>query len=482
MIQLPGYQPSTTSRPLQGISGEAAAAPARALQSVANGIGAIGNAAGQIAIDLSRLDNARKLSESRQTLAQNYSQFQIDLQSETDPQARLDKTQKFIDGQRTALFDPDHAPVVKQALDTHISAFASSASITAAQDAANLTTRRATLAFKNELEDATRSNNREQFDTALETASSALGLVPEEIEGMRQDFDRNSQYLSQQLQAEDSPLDAIEALESAAFLEYNTDLYPEDRDRLLKFANQQLQFKRGEQLELLEEAAATGNLSKKDIEAAEFLTPKDARAFANILKESSPPSQQEYLQAWKLTTTLREARSNPAVSDDDYRLMHNDTRATILNSIPPNLQGDLKKELGYTSPAGRNATSPATGSDRKDLIASGSAQINRAYDANFWGDTSKDAPYATKEKAAQNAEDARREMINYVNSKTPLPTITELRQFVYDQNGQSLDDSEPLISVEPNFSIDTNQLREFLKLPGTGPNVPPEYDLLPPKE
>ncbi len=67
MIQLPGYQPVASTSLLPAASGDAAAAPARSLLSVAQGIGGIGEVVGGMASDLLRVDNGRDLSEGRRT-------------------------------------------------------------------------------------------------------------------------------------------------------------------------------------------------------------------------------------------------------------------------------------------------------------------------------------------------------------------------------------------------------------------------------
>ena len=490
MIQLPGYQPVSQTQVIASASGEAAAAPSRALQSVAQGIGSLGDVAGTIATEMMRVDNGRKLSEARQTLAQNYAQFQIELQTETDPQARLDKTNSFLQGQRSLLYDPDHAPIVSQAIESHLSDFTSSASITAAQDAAQLITKRATQAFQNEVATATRNNDREGYEKAKTTARESLGLTPEEIFRMDEDFDRSVAFNSTTLAIENYPADTLESLQSDSFLIDNPGLYPEDREKLIRYAKQQIQTKRGEEIELLEEAMFTGKLTPPDIEAAEHLTAKDRAAFSSSLQkqeQEAPISQQEYLQAWKITDVLREARNDPKVSDEQYRVIHNEARTDILNRIPSNLQGDLKRELGYLTPAGRSTVDNPTGTNREDLNSIARAQIKRAHEAGLYGNTDTDAPYEEQEKAARKAEDLRRAAQKFIESRDIPPTVEEVRRHVETLNGQSIDGDTPLIPLIPErFSIDADALREILTLPGNGENIPPGAAtinpiLLPPK-
>lgn len=475
-ISLPNYQLTSGGQPAPLINGNAAAAPFTALQSVASGINQSGKVLSGIAQDMLRVKNATDVSESRQALAENYSQFRLDLQSETDPQARLDKTTAFLEQQESSIFNPDHAPIVRDQLTQHFSDFASRATIFAAEDAQKLSVKRATLAFQSELTAAKESGNREQYEAARDTARDALGLVPEEIHALDDDFDRTTQILGNRLQAQDSPLDAIESLESDSFLSNNPHLTPDDQQQLLRFAKSQAQHKRSEEIDLLEEALIMGKLNPVDIEAAPHLTIKDRRSLATAYEKSKgeePISQQEYLNAWKVADTLRAARTDPKVTDDAYRLIHNEARADILARVPPSLQGDLKKELGYLSPAGRDASAPAKPSDRAELESIARSQITRAHNAGALGETGSDASYAANEKSARRAEDIRLEVKKFITDN-PKATAPEIRAFTDSLIGNSIGSDTTLLEAIPapfsigddiDFLINPNQATDLVLPP-----------------
>jgi lysozyme len=181
MIRLPDT-PTFASAGLGApqVSAEAAAAPARALGTIAGAIGQASDGFVKLGHDLARIDNARTLSETNQQLAANYAQLQIDLQSVNDPQERLTKTNAFLAEQKSSLIPAGAPPVVRQALESGFSDFTSRAQINAAKDAADLTVKRATLALGNEIDSAYQTLDQDAHRKALDNATASGLLLPEQ--------------------------------------------------------------------------------------------------------------------------------------------------------------------------------------------------------------------------------------------------------------------------------------------------------------
>ena len=181
MIRLPDT-PTIQSTGLGAptVSAEAAAAPARALGAIAGAVGQLSDGFTKLGQDLARADNSRQFAEAHEKLAANYAQLQIDLQKEPDPQARLDRTTAFLAQQEGSLVPSSAPPVVREKLGSYFAEFSSRAKITAAQDAAQLTVKRATLALANRIDAAYESLDPEEHRLALDIAADAGVLFPEQ--------------------------------------------------------------------------------------------------------------------------------------------------------------------------------------------------------------------------------------------------------------------------------------------------------------
>jgi GH24 family phage-related lysozyme (muramidase) len=181
MIRLPDTPTfASTGLGAPQMSAEAAAAPARALGTIAGAIGQASDGFVKLGHDLARIDNARTLSETNQQLAANYAQLQIDLQSVNDPQERLTKTNAFLAEQKSSLIPAGASPVVRQALESGFSDFTSRAQINAAKDAADLTVKRATLALGNEIDASYQTLDLDAHRKALDNATASGLLLPEQ--------------------------------------------------------------------------------------------------------------------------------------------------------------------------------------------------------------------------------------------------------------------------------------------------------------
>jgi hypothetical protein len=383
----------------------AAGAVGQALGSLAQSIGGVSDAFGQHAQRLQKMENVNTISTERNRLSEDYTHFQVENQKEMDPEKRIQNTLDFLGAQDSAFKGADFNPYVRETLTSHFDEFATRARIASVEDAANLSIKRATQALGNEVSGSYRDNDRGRFDGALKLGRDAGIVTPEQELDMTNDFDRHTQFQSNSLQAEEMPTAALEALEKDDFLTVHPNLFPEDVDKLKRFAKQQIQVKRGEEFDTLEEGILKGKVGGSDIEAAENLTEKDRRALYDTLQKEigeSPISQMDYLRAWKSLDGLREMRMNPKVSQDQYRLLHNELRSRILSIIPPSKQGDIKKELGYLSPAGRDPNEPLKKSDllsqRKAYMRAG---FGRALARGNFGDMSEEGDPIVQERAAR---------------------------------------------------------------------------------
>jgi GH24 family phage-related lysozyme (muramidase) len=162
------------------MSAEAAAAPARALGAIAGAVGDASDGLVKIGHDLARIDNARMISEARTNRAAAYSQLQIELQKETDPQARLARTNAFLAEQKASMIPAGAPPAVREALALDYEDFSTRTQIAAAQDAATLTTKRATLALGNEIDSAYETLDEAKHRAALDNATASGLLLPEQ--------------------------------------------------------------------------------------------------------------------------------------------------------------------------------------------------------------------------------------------------------------------------------------------------------------
>ena len=469
VTEIPNLQGQAINAP--GMSANAAGAPGQALGSLARSIAGVSDAFAEKAHQIQDSENVRIISETRNRISEEYALFQVENQKDPDPENRINNTLKFLQSQKGSIDGADYSPYVKDSLTQHFDTFANRARISSIEDAANLTVRRASLALDNELTNAKNNLDLPAFEAGLENARNAGVVLPEQEDALRMDFDRNVEFQSHRLLAEDNPRQLLEDLDAENFASDNPNLTPDDIDKLKRYGKQQIEFKRGEEIDTFEEALYQGKLGQGDIDSAEFLSAKDRAAFTSSLKrmaEEKPISQEDYLNAWKFTDVLRKARQDPRVTDDQYRALHNEVRTDLLNSIPPSQQGDIKKELGYLSPAGRDTSSGGSKPNVTDLKAIARSQISRAADANLYGDMSEEAPFQSRENAARRAEDMRLRANQFIESKSPPPSPQEVRDYVDSLNGEAIDPSANLIPIiPPSFSIPEADLDLLLQDPNS---------------
>lgn len=167
-------------------SAQAMAAPAVALQGVAQDIAQVSSEFHDIAVRTQVLDNQRRASEFRQQASAGLAALNLELQNDLDPESRRRRTEEFLS---TIGVDPDMPPALQDQLGAWTADFTSRARIASAEDAAKLTARRAAAAFDNEFSAAADSGDAAAGETALRTAVAAGIMLPEEAEAKRRELE-----------------------------------------------------------------------------------------------------------------------------------------------------------------------------------------------------------------------------------------------------------------------------------------------------
>ncbi len=232
--EVPNLQASTVNAPDLRLA--AAAAPTAALGSLAQSIGGVGDAFQSVADQTQKNENARMESEARQKLAADYSQFQIDLEKDPDPESRISKTNAFLMAKRGTPDAPEYSPQVRDSLRQHFNSFADKATTQAAQQAASLALKRVTLALANELDAAEETGNVEGFTKAVITGEQAGIILPEQRQRLEKKFKRTLAFNSVVKNIDAEPITALESLEDPEFLKQHPDLDPDSVQRLRNYA------------------------------------------------------------------------------------------------------------------------------------------------------------------------------------------------------------------------------------------------------
>jgi len=244
LAEIPGL--SGTALGLATPSAAAIAAPAVALGHLGQSIADVAKPFAQVALKVQAAENATRESNLRTSLNEGYSQLTIDLARDPDPQSHLDRVNSYLQQQAAAFQDPDLPPVSRQRLEDHFASFASTARIRTAESAATLSTKRAGLALKNELDGAKRTGNQAQFDDAISTGIDSGLLLPEHVDPLQQQF-RSDNLFRDLVKTIDADPDATrEQLEDPEFLTRYPDITPESLDKLRRYATQQGNYQRAE--------------------------------------------------------------------------------------------------------------------------------------------------------------------------------------------------------------------------------------------
>lgn len=477
--EIPGLQASPINAPQ--VRPGAAALPAVALGDLAKELSGVSEHFHEHAVNLQKIDNARRISEIRQQFVTELAQNDVDLQREPDPARRIQKTREFIDSAKVRILDnADLPPAARDQLTADFTETANRAFIGQIQDSARLTTKRAALALENEINAAKRTGDRQLFTKAINTGTEAGVIVPEQIERLSQDFDRSLASQTLDLAIQDDPALVLQDIERPDFFQRMPGLSQEDVPHIRRAAEQSAQRHRAEQLDLIQEALLQKKLTPADIEAADYLKAEDRAEIRRALERDAAPTPQplsaeEHGKAWDTLLSLREAFTDPEISDSQYAARFNDTRARVLSVIantPEAFRGDITGELARRSPANRSAEKllPAVGTDKAELKAIALDRVTRARTAGMFGNVAEDAPPAEREKAYRRAEAIRLQISQHVERNADKIGLPEIESF-----------TDSLISGD-RIKSNARDFRPFI--PGSAQRLRPvpALPVLPPKQ
>lgn len=462
MIRLPDL-PTVPQQSLgaPAMSAQAAAAPAQALGHVAESIASVSGHFYDHAVKIQRMENARQISEARNSLATAYAQHQIDLQSDLDPASRMEKTRAFIAGAQQFI-PADAPPEVQDQLGEFLSDWSTKAEISQAEDSSRLAIRRSKAAFKNEIDTAEETMDRDKLSAAIDNAVAGGLIYPEEGEPIVRNFDRKKSLAQIDEAIREEPSLVAADVEKEDFLTRFPSLHESDLKRIRSATKTSIQYKRAEELDLIQEALNNGTLNPDDLKEAKYLTPKDIAAVNKAIAKSAPPSIADHTQAQDILFTLRDDYKNPSVSDQDYAKKWNNARVKVMQMFPSGLPGDISQELSYRSWANRSAEKQvpdhekkpeARNTEYKSLI---NQRIKKAYDDGLLGDI-KDPKSKDASQAFSRLEDAKIAVSEWM-ARNPQASYPEIREAAQKILGTTLTDSAPLITlpaIPPPVTFDT---------------------------
>lgn len=404
-----------------------------ALSKLGATIAQVGDKGFQIAGKVRRMDEAGKASAFFANLDEEASQFSIGLMKRNDPEAWAGEWKERVEGFKSRAKDLGLSPEGMAHLNLQVQDWSTQRTIRFETQAAQRAVMEGKARLSNSLNYYASRGDTEGMQREMGRMEDA-GFSPSEIEQAGRETERLAARSMAEREIEEDPGGALERLDSESWIEQNPGATLDDQARLKRQAESALEERRGSEVETMETLMSQGKLTGADIEAAEYLSDKDKRAFGAAMQRvtaDDPPTNAEHGNAWKVLDVVRAARKNPAITDEQFREIYNEARTDVLQRIPPAWQGDLKKELNYLSPAARNPNDPSNdfGEYKPDeLQAMGRDVAFRARDAGVFGDISKEAPFAVREKAYRKAEDIRLEVARYVKS-TPEAGPDQVREF-----------------------------------------------------
>jgi hypothetical protein len=413
----------------------AASAPARALGPLAQGLASLGEHFQGTALKAQAIENARVESEARQKLAGDYSAFQIELQKEQDPAARIAKTQTFLANAQNSLVSADMPPAVRDRLGLHAAEFVSRATIAAGEDAARLAEKRAEQAFANEIE-------------AAPDMGSAMGVLgrmretgaktPEEMDAIERKVAYQFKYRAIQSMIQSNPLESETELQTPDFLERHPELTPEAIQSLRRQSAQSANASRADLWDNVLSASLDGKILSADelktLDNNGTITPQQRASYLSAYHRADAPAFDDgiYADAWGAVQSydpaddptgshLAQLRGQLATLD-----LPKDSVATLRGQLNERLQtpaapkhrlsGDYAKLTGEYFDQGRfggwfsmqdHDSNPAT-ADLKVISAGDFAKAlgtQRRF-LDQWNDFLKTAPADLAPEAAQKSYDA----------------------------------------------------------------------------
>jgi hypothetical protein len=339
---IPGVQPQQINAPMA--NPRAAAAPALALQGVAESIGQAGQMFHNIAMQVQKMENGRRESEERMKLDLEYAALQRELDKDPEPANRIKRTQEFFAAYKGRLDAPDMPPALRDSLMQHFDGFATRETIAAHGKAAKLTAHRARLQFGNELDLAMESMDEEKVLDVIARYAATGDALPEEIDKMRRDAGIQLRTKRMQVEMMDDP---------SGWLEKHQNAPPPPGFDPISWRNQIAHAQGLKRSETLDAAATI----QDGIITGDVTTPEQIQALAGDMRPAAILKLTDFLQGWNDSFAKAERETpeyqhgvvgrvsellqeyNPELEDFDEKFVEMDS---LTRTLPP---GAIRTEL-----------------------------------------------------------------------------------------------------------------------------------------
>lgn len=407
------------------MSMDAATAEARAAQSMGKAVQGLGAIGFDLATKARRADEAKEVSKFLLGLDAEAAEFSNDVMSRADTAKWGDEWQSKVSSAREQFDNLNLSQEAKDNLGLRFDGWASSTTIRLEGQVAlkNLQEAKAQIAVGVDYH-----LKRGEFDKAREQAGLLKGVGVGEAEQTKvyNEIDRGEALFITEEDIEVNPSGTKEVIEDPSWIENNPGVTLEDQKRMANQADRVQQEKRGTRMDALEARYLDGTIQVTDIENARAsgeITELDELKWKKTLTDAQPPTDEKVMEAWGILDDLRALRDAPTTSQNDYIKAHNQARAHVLGLVPPNYQGDLKRELNYLTPAGRLPGGGSAGGFRiEDKRSVGRSVIQGALSVGDLGDIEE-----PKSKAAANTRAAKlnAELNRWLETKEGQEASTE---------------------------------------------------------
>lgn len=390
----------------------------------------IGERGFQIAEKVRKIDEAGKISALFANFDEEAAEFSNQLMTRSDTEAWPAEWKQRSAAMRERMKEVGISPEGMANADREFTQWASNRSIGFETQAATKALHMGRAQVGNALKYYASRNDSEGYKREADRGLASGTMDPVEYEQALREgdeiFTRNA--LDEDIQ--NDPDEVLERMKDPQkFLADNPGTTTAMMDYLARNAKDRKEELRAAELERIDQAATEGKLKPADIEAARYLTARDRRVIAETMKKTEPPTNEEHAKAWIILDNLREARNDPKCTPEEYRRLWNESRVEVMNGIAPQWQGDLKRELNYLTPAGRNPDGGGfDGETQEDLIAYGREQATRALQAGVFGPVGKERPYKETEPAYRKYESIRQEIKQFVKKNSTVGR-NEVREF-----------------------------------------------------
>ncbi len=356
MIVIPNYGPSSSSDPLPLVDGHAAAAPWKALESVAGGLRDVAKTAGSIALDIQGAANEEQFLAAKRQLSERQAAFEQSLLNDHDYQGYLQRAENEVISPAQNLITPDMAPVVKERLNNKIGQWASDLRIRTNAAASRKAVERATTELKL-LRHAAIVNN--DPDSYLNELDQAPFLTSEDRKGERIEFERDLARERLNGFIDDAPREALKELNAAGFLEKNPGWTDSDRRRAVKLAERRAQELQRDALKDLNRDIVTGRIETEE-QLKTFLEGSpdiDETMHDEVLfnfHQSQPVDAETRFAITDQLNDLHDAYKAGGMSLDDYREAHDELAQVVYAFGARDGAGALRQRVHALDPAAWN--------------------------------------------------------------------------------------------------------------------------------